>query len=185
MLYADAKGENRIMENTSNENENKPYRCNLTDCYHIEDLDSVDYVDSIEDGEFMDVPYSTYEWKGTFSGVPTTNLYWDNGEYAYMINNGKGMMFYFNMDNIYHPTDPIAVTEEYYRHLNMWENKQYDKLFEAGVPEDFQNNWFKDCVRDMPLKMVYPIFEQIYLNPSIDSYEKDIQELIKESEKLQ
>lgn len=79
----------------------------------------------------------------------------------------------------------------------MWENKQYDKLFAAGVPDDFKNIWFIDCVRYMPIEMIYPIYHEIFLKTQIElfgdsvikktlnSFDSDVQELIKESEKLQ
>lgn len=184
------------MEKAYTEKDN-PSRCNLTGCHHIEDLERKDYVDSIENAEYMDVPYDVRAWKETFSGVPTDYLYWDDIKCTYMINNEKGLMFYFEEDSIYHPTDPIDVAETYYRRLIMWENKEYDKLFEAGVPEIFTDVWFSYCVKDMPIKMIYPLYHEIFFKSYAalfgdDAREKpfklfdtDIQELIKESEKLQ
>jgi len=130
----------------------KGYRNNFTDTTHIEDI-----YDSEEE---IDIPYDVIEWRNLFPGVPIDNLYWDETENGlYMMDNGKGLMFYFDEDDIYHPVNPAAVVETYYRHLIMWENKQYDLLF-PDVPEDFQNNWFKDCASDMPLKMVFAIYSQ-------------------------
>lgn len=158
----------------------KGYRNNFSEVHHIEDLASAK---NFMDGE-LNVPYNLQQWKTVFSGVPTDNLYYDENEDGpYMIDNGKGMMFYFEADDIYYPANPVNVSKTYYKHLLMWENKQYDLIF-PDVPEDFQNKWFQDCVSDMPLKMAYPIFSKLKFG-QFYGFNDEAKALIEQSKNMQ
>jgi Asp-tRNA(Asn)/Glu-tRNA(Gln) amidotransferase B subunit len=155
------------------------FRNNYESLFHIEDVT----IDTDFDG--AEIPYRLSEFQKVFSGIPTDNLYWDPWENgSYLIDNGKGLMFYFNQGDIYYPANPIAATETYYRHLIMWENKQYDLLF-PDVPEDFQIHWFEIAIKnDMPLKMIYPIYSQLTYG-DINKFHEDIINLIEQSKNIQ
>lgn len=156
----------------------KGYRNDCETLVHIED------VTSKTEFEGADIAYNLYEFQKVFSGIPTDNLYWDPYEDGrYLIDNGEGLMFYLDEDDIYYPTNPISATETYYRHLIMWENKQYDMLF-SDVPEDFRIRWFEIAVKSgMPIEMIYPIFQELIVTEDFP-FDADVKELIEKSKKV-
>jgi len=92
----------------------KHYRNNYETLIHIEDINSKTEFEGLE------IPYRLSEFQRIFSGIPTNNLYWDPYDDGhYLVDNGKGLTFYLNQDDIYFPTNPQSATESYYRHLIM------------------------------------------------------------------
>lgn len=157
----------------------KSYRNNYESLIHIED------VTTETEFEGQKIPYRLSEFKRIFSAVPTENIYWDPYDDGhYLVDNGNGLMFYLEADSIYYPPNPLAVTESYYRHLIMWENKQFDLLF-PDVPDDFRIRWFEIAVKNgMPVEMIYPIYEQLIVTDDFP-FEAAVKELIQKSKDMQ
>lgn len=157
----------------------KGYRNNYESLVHIED------VTSETEFEGQEIPYRLSEFQRLFSGVPTENLYWDPYDDGhYLVDSGNGLMFYLEADSIYYPPNPLAVTESYYRHLIMWEKKEYGLLFQ-DVPDDFRIRWFEIAVKNgMPVEMIYPIYQELIVTDDFP-FEADVKELIQKSKDMQ
>lgn len=155
------------------------HRNNYETLVHIEDVTN----ETVFKGQ--EIPYRISEFQRLFSGIPTDNLYWDAFyEGRYLVDNGNCLMFYLNQDDIYYPPNPVSATETYYRHLIMWERKEYDLLF-PDVPEDFRIQWFEITIKNgMPVEMIYPIYQELIVTDDFP-FEAEVKALIQQSKDMQ